>query len=274
MSCTRSGDRTRTDIAAHGILSPACLPVPPSGRFGKRRANIGNIRRKSKVVSARRGGTRSRSDSIDANVFCIRRKSKVVSARRGGTRSRSDSIDANVFCIRRKSKVVSARRGGTRSRSDSIDANVFCIRRKSKVAVGPQGRDTVAQRFDRGNREKYSSRSEVAYRMQEARSGGWAKRVGRRTRRTVASGRRLRGSCIAALGGVSFGCGAFRKRDRAGSGSCRCGRRCGRGSVRRRRSDEFYRPPCAAFCGRNLTFTGSLVRAFLLRCRGTLKVEP
>ncbi len=246
MSCTRSGDRTRTDIAAHGILSPACLPVPPSGRFGKRRANIGNIRRKSKVVSARRGGTRSRSDSIDANVFCIRRKSKVVSARRGGTRSRSDSIDANVFCIRRK----------------------------SKVAVGPQGRDTVAQRFDRGNREKYSSRSEVAYRMQEARSGGWAKRVGRRTRRTVASGRRLHGSCIAALGGVSFGCGAFRKRGRAGSGSCRCGRRCGRGSVRRRRSDEFYRPPCAAFCGRNLTFTGSLVRAFLLRCRGTLKVEP
>ena len=217
-SCTRSGDRTRTDIAAHGILSPACLPVPPSGRFGKRRANIGNIRRKSKVVSARRGGTRSRSDSIDANVFCIRRK--------------------------------------------------------SKVAVGPQGRDTVAQRFDRGNREKYSSRSEVAYRMQEARSGGWAKRVGRRTRRTVASGRRLHGSCIAALGGVSFGCGAFRKRGRAGSGSCRCGRRCGRGSVRRRRSDEFYRPPCAAFCGRNLTFTGSLVRAFLLRCRGTLKVEP
>ncbi len=105
MSCTRSGDRTRTDIAAHGILSPACLPVPPSGRFGKRRANIGNIRRKSKVVSARRGGTRSRSDSIDANVFCIRRKSKVVSARRGGTRSRSDSIEATGKNIRREAKL-------------------------------------------------------------------------------------------------------------------------------------------------------------------------
>lgn len=29
-SCTRSGNRTRTAIAGHRILSPACLPVPPS----------------------------------------------------------------------------------------------------------------------------------------------------------------------------------------------------------------------------------------------------
>lgn len=33
---TRSGDRTRTDIAAHGILSPACLPIPPSEHSVKR----------------------------------------------------------------------------------------------------------------------------------------------------------------------------------------------------------------------------------------------
>ena len=28
--CTRSGTWTRTGIAAHWILSPACLPIPPS----------------------------------------------------------------------------------------------------------------------------------------------------------------------------------------------------------------------------------------------------
>ena len=27
--CARDGNRTRTDIAAHRILSPACLPIPP-----------------------------------------------------------------------------------------------------------------------------------------------------------------------------------------------------------------------------------------------------
>lgn len=30
MLCTRSGNRTRTTIAGHRILSPACLPIPPS----------------------------------------------------------------------------------------------------------------------------------------------------------------------------------------------------------------------------------------------------
>lgn len=41
IKCTRNGGRTRTDIAAHGILSPACLPIPPSEqRLGvKRRKN-------------------------------------------------------------------------------------------------------------------------------------------------------------------------------------------------------------------------------------------
>ena len=27
---TRSGNRTRTAVAGHRILSPACLPIPPS----------------------------------------------------------------------------------------------------------------------------------------------------------------------------------------------------------------------------------------------------
>ena len=30
--CTRGGTWTRTDITAHRILSPACLPIPPPGR--------------------------------------------------------------------------------------------------------------------------------------------------------------------------------------------------------------------------------------------------
>ncbi len=30
--CTRSGNRTRTRFRANRILSPACLPVPPSER--------------------------------------------------------------------------------------------------------------------------------------------------------------------------------------------------------------------------------------------------
>src|SRR5699024_10957729 len=37
--CTRSGNRTRTTIAGNRILSPACLPIPPSEPlpFGERR---------------------------------------------------------------------------------------------------------------------------------------------------------------------------------------------------------------------------------------------
>ena len=31
-SGARSGNRTRTGITAHRILSPACLPIPPSGQ--------------------------------------------------------------------------------------------------------------------------------------------------------------------------------------------------------------------------------------------------
>ena len=30
--CTRGGTWTRTDITAHRILSPACLPIPPPGQ--------------------------------------------------------------------------------------------------------------------------------------------------------------------------------------------------------------------------------------------------
>lgn len=30
--CTRSRDRTGTAITGHRILSPACLPIPPSGQ--------------------------------------------------------------------------------------------------------------------------------------------------------------------------------------------------------------------------------------------------
>ena len=34
--CTRSGNRTRTTFKGHRILSPACLPVPPSEQMVKR----------------------------------------------------------------------------------------------------------------------------------------------------------------------------------------------------------------------------------------------
>ena len=33
--CAPGGNRTRTGVAAHRILSPACLPVPPPGRLFK-----------------------------------------------------------------------------------------------------------------------------------------------------------------------------------------------------------------------------------------------
>jgi hypothetical protein len=32
--CTEDGNRTRTSLKAHRILSPACLPVPPPRRIG------------------------------------------------------------------------------------------------------------------------------------------------------------------------------------------------------------------------------------------------
>ena len=32
LKSARDGNRTRTDITAHRILSPACLPIPPPGR--------------------------------------------------------------------------------------------------------------------------------------------------------------------------------------------------------------------------------------------------
>ena len=35
---TRSGNRTRTDLTVHRILSPACLPIPPSGPCMKHNA--------------------------------------------------------------------------------------------------------------------------------------------------------------------------------------------------------------------------------------------
>ena len=49
--CTRNGNRTRTDISAQGILSPSCLPIPPSEQplsvfattNNNRRANIVGI---------------------------------------------------------------------------------------------------------------------------------------------------------------------------------------------------------------------------------------
>ena len=35
----RNGNRTRTAITGQGILSPSCLPIPPSGRFALQRYN-------------------------------------------------------------------------------------------------------------------------------------------------------------------------------------------------------------------------------------------
>jgi hypothetical protein len=32
---TRDGNRTRTGISAHRILSPACLPIPPPEHFNQ-----------------------------------------------------------------------------------------------------------------------------------------------------------------------------------------------------------------------------------------------
>lgn len=37
LSCASDGNRTRTDIAVHGILSPACLPIPPPKQSGRQR---------------------------------------------------------------------------------------------------------------------------------------------------------------------------------------------------------------------------------------------
>ena len=36
---TRSGNRTRTAIAGHRILSPACLPIPPSEQESMHKAD-------------------------------------------------------------------------------------------------------------------------------------------------------------------------------------------------------------------------------------------
>ena len=39
--CTWDGNRTHTSVTAHGILSPACLPVPPPKRPSKTKSTNG-----------------------------------------------------------------------------------------------------------------------------------------------------------------------------------------------------------------------------------------
>ena len=41
LNCTWDGNRTHTSVTAHGILSPACLPVPPPKRPGKTKSTNG-----------------------------------------------------------------------------------------------------------------------------------------------------------------------------------------------------------------------------------------
>lgn len=41
LNCTWDGNRTHTSVTAHGILSPACLPVPPPKRPGKTKSTDG-----------------------------------------------------------------------------------------------------------------------------------------------------------------------------------------------------------------------------------------
>ena len=49
----RNGNRTRTAITGQGILSPSCLPIPPSGHFAVQFANCAAKVRK-KVKSEKR----------------------------------------------------------------------------------------------------------------------------------------------------------------------------------------------------------------------------
>lgn len=41
LNCTWDGNRTHTSVTAHGILSPACLPVPPPKRPDKTKSTDG-----------------------------------------------------------------------------------------------------------------------------------------------------------------------------------------------------------------------------------------
>ena len=41
IASARNGNRTRTAITGQGILSPSCLPIPPSGHFAVQFANCG-----------------------------------------------------------------------------------------------------------------------------------------------------------------------------------------------------------------------------------------
>lgn len=41
LKSARDGNRTRTDITAHRILSPACLPIPPPRHPSKNVRNKG-----------------------------------------------------------------------------------------------------------------------------------------------------------------------------------------------------------------------------------------
>ncbi len=48
--CAPDGNRTRTDISVHGILSPACLPIPPPERSGCKYSQIsGNSNGSSEI---------------------------------------------------------------------------------------------------------------------------------------------------------------------------------------------------------------------------------
>jgi hypothetical protein len=54
--CASGGNRTRTGVAAHRILSPACLPVPPPRRLLKDLKK--NPNRNSGFLSERPGSNR------------------------------------------------------------------------------------------------------------------------------------------------------------------------------------------------------------------------
>ena len=62
--CTRSGGRTRTAITGHRILSPACLPIPPSEQPFKKKPPATDERKKRA-----RNETRTRDPNLGKVVL-------------------------------------------------------------------------------------------------------------------------------------------------------------------------------------------------------------
>ena len=94
-NCTRSGNRTRTAIAGHRILSPACLPIPPSELIINNKIKIKKYYySKNNIKERRANNLYDILNNRQCNIIFIRMSNSTYISREYGIRTH------NLKCIR------------------------------------------------------------------------------------------------------------------------------------------------------------------------------